>query len=771
MARALRWVGLVVLTTMLLGASVAKAAFPGSNGLLAVQPRSGGGIVLIGANGAGARRICLHAPARCGTPDGPQWSPDGRALVFAGPGIRIVYPDGSCMDCAFGTALRPAFEAGGALVSFLQGGHMLVDGIDTIRKSAPSMAGLSEAVWSADGRLAVVRRGALWAGRPGHLTRLAVASEPSWSPNSRAIAAVERGWIVIIAVRGRLVRRLVRGSAPAFSPDGRWMAYVAPDHRLMVASTRPGPLLARPVGNVQAVSVDWQPRPRGRNPGCAVPPLSRFVARSRSAEVTADPASLPPVNFDPAPPVAYMGCLYADGRERLLERFIGNNVDNAYYVGKAALAAPYAALEVDYIDEHYGGENSTLRVFDLRTGRLMPRLGGESLDCGPCGGFDQIVVGSDGVSAVHTQSTLPMGAGASPIDSVSCAPAGTTCVAVDGAGYGPVLSTMNPTGGPGAWSTATLSGTLHLAPSTVACPSASLCVGAGPAIFAATNPTGGAAAWAKTATPAYENDIVCPSTTLCVATGMDGTIATSTDPSGGPGAWSRVNIDGKALESVFCSSQPQCFVSDSAGTVFTSSNPAGGAGAWSVSSTTPSFRAGSCPTTTLCVAVALGHIATTVEPSAGVWTQTASANPTGVACPSTSLCVVVGSGGLLAVSTNPAAGAWSTTSIDHGRDLTSVACPSSTLCVATDSTGHVVTSSDPAGGASGWTPTLLQGDPCADTTPCSMEQILASDHTGVHAVDSSKLSGSGPFLTGLTLQGDTLSWVHDGIPRSTGLKP
>ena len=36
-------------------------------------------------------------------------------------------------------------------------------------------------------------------------------------------------------------------------------------------------------------------------------------------------------------------------------------------------------------------------------------------------------------------------------------------------------------------------------------------------------------------------------------------------------------------------------------------------------------------------------------------------------------------------------------------------------------------------------------------------------------VDSSEFPGSGPFLTGLTLTGDVLSWSHAGKPRSVTL--
>ncbi len=204
------------------------------------------------------------------------------------------------------------------------------------------------------------------------------------------IAAAQRGWIMIIRLRDHRVRRLVLGSAPAFSPDGRWIAYVATDHRLMMVRAAGAPLAPRRVGNIRAVSVDWQPKPRGSHPACSAPPGSSVLASSPGAVVTADSAPRPPVDY-PLAVLAYMGCVRADGRERLLERFDANNVDNAYFVGSALLAAPYAGLVLGFIDAHYGGESSTLQVFDLRTGRFQTKLGGESAGCpgysegDPCG--------------------------------------------------------------------------------------------------------------------------------------------------------------------------------------------------------------------------------------------------------------------------------------------------------------------------------------------------------------------------------------------------
>ena len=762
----------------------AAAAFPGRNGLLAVAPRDGRGVVLVSADARGARRICTDV---CASAVRPRWSPDGRAIVFANPQIRIVYTDGSCMNCTFGASPNPAFLPSGTVISFVSHRSIRLDGIDGIRQQRPPPDGASDAVWAENGWLAIVRNGAIWAGLAGQATngpdvlkRIGSGSEPSWSSDSRSLAVADDGWIVVLDVRTHGARRLVRGVAPAFSPDGRWIAYIGPRHRLLVVSAVARHPRPRPVGKLTGVSVDWQPLPTSGNAGCGAPPGSRIMASSAAAVVTARgpvPGPWPvsePAGFGPS---AYMGCLRADGRERWLERLPEWDIDGVQIIGSAVVAAPYGALVLNTGNPHYGDGESTVQVFDLRTGQQQRRLGGERASCP---GFDlceldQIVLGSDGVSAahlVHDGDTQ----GVRQLTGIACSPAGRPCVASDTAGQ--VVSSDAPLASGGAWTSAVIGVPPEFASlGAVACPSASLCVVVGGStVYTSSDPAAGPAAWTPTVLrpTVYLGNVSCPSAAMCIAVGSS--IAVSRNPTGGARAWSTVTLDGhQNLGPLLCSSTSRCFITGSDGTVLTSSNPTGGASAWTVSHQTPPFASGSCPTTNLCVAVSGNppKILTTTDPAAAAWTQTPTPGIlASVACPSASLCIAVGAGGALDVSTDPATGVWTSTTIDNGQDLASVACPSASFCAAVDATGHVITTTDPTGGPDAWTPALIDGSSCTDTTPCSVEQLQASDGNGVHAVDSGeRLASAPPLLTGLTLTGDLLSWKHAGTPRTFALTP
>ena len=756
--------------------SAASAAFPGRNGVLAVRPLHGNGIVLVGLDGRGERRICTKVSV-CGHPGRPQFSPDGRSIVFAGPAVRLVGTDGICQNCRFGVAAAPAFRGDGTLVTFASGATVFEDGIDGIRQRtvvAPKrleLHGVSDAVWSVRGTLVVAADGRMWIGRPDRLRAIGLGSFPSWSADGSRVAFVRRGWITVRRVSGGASRRVVRGTAPAFSPDGRSIAFVDGRHRIEVISSAGGK--AHPVGRVSGLAVDWQPLP-AHPASCVPPPGAKVIARSSDAVVTSETGP-PTRDFGELRATAVMGCIAANGRERVLESSTLNNINGATAYPMASVGGAYAGVVVDNYDDHYYGDASKIvDVFDLRTG-ARSGFGGESSDChdfAPMScGIDQFVVGQNGVSAAHVDSGEQRDA-----IRVSCASA-AFCVAYDA--FGDVSASTDPPDGP--WSSANVAGPRQLR--GMSCPSTALCVGVdgSASVYVSANPTGGSSTWTKTQIPGAQNilNVSCPSTTLCVASASGGNLLVSTDPTGGPSAWSVEAVDGTAnLSAVSCPTTSECFAVAGGGDVISSSNPTGGAGAWTVRHLgLGRLQQISCPSSSLCLAVPIGPFGLLVstDPAAGPWTTTNSSftGLSDVSCPSTSLCVAVGGSGV-SVSTDPSSGKW--TSYGLSNPPQSVSCPTTTFCaIGGIGAGYAFTSSDPAAGTAAWKPVLADPIDCATTLPyaCATEQIIASDRTGVHTLDSSIEfeAQTGPQLTGLALSGDTLSWNAHGSPTTAQLRP
>lgn len=239
--------------------------------------------------------------------------------------------------------------------------------------------------------------------------------------------------------------------------------------------------------------------------------------------------------------------------------------------------------------------------------------------------------------------------------------------------------------------------------------------------------------------------VSCPSTGLCVAVDGAGDVLSTTDPTGGAGAWAIAAGVAEGFDGVSCPSTELC-VAVGGGDVATSTDPTGGAGAWSVASLIPAasqtpnkpnrLDAVSCPSARLCVATDDdGNVWTSTDPTGGVaaWTETNVDGPkkilSGVSCPTESLCVAVDrGGGDVLTSTDPSggAGAWTLTKVDKDT-LFDVSCSSETLCVATDSGGNVLTSTDPTGGAGAWSPTHVSGGLIEHVSCTSWDLCVALD--------------------------------------------
>jgi hypothetical protein len=244
------------------------------------------------------------------------------------------------------------------------------------------------------------------------------------------------------------------------------------------------------------------------------------------------------------------------------------------------------------------------------------------------------------------------------------------------------------------------------------------------------DPAGGAGAW-TTADVDGSNTLTainCVSAALCVAVDSSGNVLTSTDPADGASAWHTASI-GMNLTAVSCASAQLCAAAGSVPTndgsnadptVYTSTDPTGGASAWTPASVPqPGDQVGlgpiACPTASLCVAGAGAYdqsswLDISTDPTGGssAWTQLSGLDLSyvnSVSCPSVSLCVVTGateeSAGplppVVAVSTNPAGGAtaWRLSQLNTGA----VVCAAATTeCFGFPNAGQMVSSAEPASG-------------------------------------------------------------------------
>ncbi len=274
--------------------------------------------------------------------------------------------------------------------------------------------------------------------------------------------------------------------------------------------------------------------------------------------------------------------------------------------------------------------------------------------------------------------------------SVAC-PSTTLCVAVSDEGE--ILTTTAPTS-PAPWNFGSVDpGTSYM---QVACPSVSLCVAvtAHGEVSSSVDPAAGAASWHTVKLPdppvaGWLNAVACPSATLCVITTEGGGILVSHDPAGGADSWVGGQVgppNGVILSPYFpslaCPSVSLCLATDQAGDVFTSAAVDAGPASWTEAHVYTSQHI-PCeePGVMHCPPSSLGALV----------------------CPSVSLCFVstLLDGPLW--SNDPLAGQASWRRLGTATP-TIFACATPAFCVGAAGGGSVLSSSDPQGDPSGWAP-------------------------------------------------------------------
>jgi hypothetical protein len=247
-------------------------------------------------------------------------------------------------------------------------------------------------------------------------------------------------------------------------------------------------------------------------------------------------------------------------------------------------------------------------------------------------------------------------------------------------------------------------------------------------LVTSTNPGGGRLAWRITfpfsgapaeGAAAFPLPVLaCPAANLCVVGGVHDDLVVSTTPTGGPDAWSTVQLPGSAqIQSVACPNSSLCLAADANGNILYSADPTGGRSAWhedhiaALSHTRPGQPALSCPSENFCAAVdgIDGTVVTTSDPQGGsaAWSSRIVDTqhcPYGcllqaISCPSQHFCAAF-DGLHVLTSMAPATASWTATRLSQGTefDQPGIFCHSSRLCLAYSMlSAHVSVSTDPTG--------------------------------------------------------------------------
>ncbi len=266
-------------------------------------------------------------------------------------------------------------------------------------------------------------------------------------------------------------------------------------------------------------------------------------------------------------------------------------------------------------------------------------------------------------------------------------------------------------------------------------------------------------------------NVSCPSASFCVATGTQNLIASSTDPTGGPGAWNVVYagegryesspgappvITNRQVQGVSCPTSGLCVAVTTLGQILSSTDPTGPASAWKVTEVSATganthLYGVSCPTESLCVAVSgrrtnRGKVFTSTAPASGLWQEAdlgEAPDLRAVSCSSPAFCVAVGYNGEVVVSGDPSGGAsaWSVVGAPGGGGVLQAVDCLSTICLTGDSGGELLTAAEPTSfagwhGSPGGGSVQVTGASCATSEAC-----LAVDDNGDAIVSTEPASG------------------------------
>lgn len=301
------------------------------------------------------------------------------------------------------------------------------------------------------------------------------------------------------------------------------------------------------------------------------------------------------------------------------------------------------------------------------------------------------------------------------------------------------------------------------------------------------------------AEPRALTSVSCSTPSFCAATDHSGNVLTSTDPTGGPSAWHKSDINGeRTLFSVSCPSSSFCAAIGvtelGGGGAFTSTDP-GGSGEWDTAGGVWGDEAISCPSSSFCAASGFGEISTTTDPTSGeAWKETTVGGfMPDISCSSPSFCAAGDWNQNVYTSTEPSAGSatWHGADLETGS-LNAISCPSRSFCAVGNTSNGVWVSTDPTGNAEAWQPggfieslevASISGVSCPTASFCvavneNGSLLESTDPTGgaeawtvVAADPSHSFTGvscpTASFCVAVDNEGNVLTGAGEPIPQHT----
>jgi hypothetical protein len=383
----------------------------------------------------------------------------------------------------------------------------------------------------------------------------------------------------------------------------------------------------------------------------------------------------------------------------------------------AALSCPTASLCVAV--DHHGEAISTTRPTAPAAEWTTAQIdAGHSLTAVSCPAGTSLCVAVDAAGRELTSDNPATGAWTTArtidlghtLQDLSC-PSSDFCAAVDDEGR--VLTTSEPVNGP--WHSVALTGAALTA---VSCPSSTACFALDEEneLLALTDLTANVASWTTTTLPeVHPQTISCPSTSLCVTGDATGALLASTEPAGTHrSSWKPVGRNplahaGAGILGVSCPSASLCVAIDE-GTIESTTTPTGPASAWTTARVSSSqLTAVSCASASECVAVTSdAHTVSSAATATQSWASELAPHLKGVSCDAANLCAAYDDSGDIAVSA-AAKAPWTLAHMDGAHAIDGVACPTAAFCVAVDDAGGILTSREPANAAA-WTRRDIDGD-------------------------------------------------------------